>query len=81
MQGFPLDSKVRFLPEFKANEVKRITSEFVGHHLYVCLDRKIENETIAKLSLRPEDIFVCLDSAVTDETKVKLADQCNLKVI
>jgi adenine-specific DNA-methyltransferase len=81
LQGYPLDSKVRFLPEFKANEVKQVTSEFVQHPLYVCLDKKIKDDTVAKLKLGAEDIFVCLDSALTDEVKVKLSDQCNLKVI
>jgi adenine-specific DNA-methyltransferase len=81
LQGFPLDSSVKALPEFKVNEVKLVTSEFVGHHLYVCLDKKVKAETVSKLSLRAEDIFVCLDSALSDEAKVKLADQCNLKVI
>ena len=81
LQGFPLDSKVRSLPEFKANEIKQVTSEFVGHHLYICLDKKVKAETVAKINLRPEDILVCLDSALSDEAKVKLADQCNLKVI
>lgn len=81
LQGFPLDSRVKVLPEFKANEVKQVTSEFVGHHLYVCLDQKVKAETVAKLSLRAEDIFVCLDSALSDEAKVNLADRCNLKVI
>ena len=81
LQGFPLDSKVRSLPEFKANEIKQVTSEFVGHHLYICLEKKVKAETVAKINLRPEDILVCLDSALSDEAKVKLADQCNLKVI
>ena len=81
LQGFPLDSKVRSLPEFKANDVQQVTSEFVGHHLYVCLDKKVKAETVAKVNLRAEDILVCLDSALSDEAKVKLADQCNLKVI
>lgn len=81
LQGFPLDSKVNSLPEFKVNEVQQVTSEFVGHHLYVCLDKKVKAETVAKINLRPEDILVCLDSALSDEAKVKLADQCNLKVI
>ncbi len=81
LQGFPLESSVTSLPEFKANEVKEVTSEFVGHHLYVCLDKKVKAETVVKLSLRVEDILVCLDSALSDEAKVKLADQCNLKVI
>jgi adenine-specific DNA-methyltransferase len=81
LQGFPLDSSVKALPEFKGNEVKQVTSEFVSHHLYVCLDKKVKAETVAKLSLRAEDIFVCLDSALSDESKVNLADRCNLKVI
>lgn len=81
LQGFPLDSKVRSLPEFKANEVQQVASEFIGHHLYICLDKKVKAETVTKINLRPEDILVCLDSALSDEAKVKLADQCNLKVI
>ena len=81
LQGFPLDSQVRSLSEFKANEVQQVTSEFIGHHLYICLDKKVKAETVAKINLRPEDILVCLDSALSDEAKVKLADQCNLKVI
>lgn len=81
LQGFPLDSRVASLPEFKANTVQQVTSEFVGHHLYICLDKKIKAETVAKLSLRAEDILVCLDSALSDEAKVNLADRCNLKVI
>ncbi len=81
LQGFPLDSKLRSLPEFKANVVQQVTSEFVTHPLYVCLDKKIKPETVSKLKLGSEDIFVCLDSALSDEAKVKLADQCNLKVI
>jgi len=81
LQGFPLDSKVSTLSEFKANDVQQVTSEFVGHHLYICLDKKVKAETVAKINLRPEDILVCLDSALSDEAKVKLADQCNLKVI
>ena len=81
LQGFPLVSRVKVLPEFKANKVKQVISEFVGHHLYICLDKNIKAETVAKIDIRPEDILVCLDSALSDEAKVKLADQCNLKVI
>ncbi len=81
LQGFPLDSRVHSLPEFKGNDVQQVASEFVTHPLYVCLDKKIKPETVSKLKLGSEDIFVCLDSALSDEVKVKLADQCNLKVI
>jgi len=81
LQGFPLDSRIRPLVEFKANRVLEITSEFCQHRLYVCLDPKIQPETVQSLKLRPEDILVALDSALTDEAKITLADQVNLKVI
>lgn len=73
LQGFPLDSRIRPLAEFQSNSVLEITPEFCQHRLYVCLDAKIQLETVQSLSLRPEDILVALDSA--------LADQVNLKVI
>jgi adenine-specific DNA-methyltransferase len=81
LQGFPLDSRVRPLPEFKKNDVKEVSSEFCQHRLYVCLDGKAQPETVAAIKLRPEDILVCLDSALTDEDKITLADRCNLKVV
>jgi adenine-specific DNA-methyltransferase len=81
LQGFPLDSRVRPLPEFKKNDVKEVSSEFCQHRLFVCLDAKIQPETVAAIKLRPEDILVCLDSALSDEAKITLSDRCNLKVI
>jgi adenine-specific DNA-methyltransferase len=81
MQGFPLDSQFRPLPEFKKNDVKEVSSDFCQHRLYVCLDPRVQPETVSALNLRPEDILVCLDSALSDEAKIQLSDQCNLKVI
>ena len=81
LQGFPLDSRARPLAEFKSNRVLEITSEFCQHRLYVCLDPKIQPETVQAFKLRPEDILVTLDSALSDEAKIRLADQVNLKVI
>jgi adenine-specific DNA-methyltransferase len=81
LQGFPLDSRARPLDEFKSNRVLEVASEFCQHRLYVCLDPKIQPETVQALKLRPEDILVTLDSALTDEAKITLADQVNLKVI
>jgi adenine-specific DNA-methyltransferase len=80
LQGFPLDSRIQSLPEFKKNDVKGVSSEFCQHRLCICLDAKIQLETAA-LRLQPEDILVCLDSALSDEAKIQLSDQCNLKVI
>jgi adenine-specific DNA-methyltransferase len=81
MQGFPLDSRIRPLPEFKKNDIKEVSSDFCQHHLYVCLDPNVQPETVTALHLRPEDILVCLDNALSDEAKIQLSDQCNLKVI
>ena len=81
LQGFPLDSRARPLAEFKSNRVLEITSEFCQHRLYVCLDAKIQPETVQAFKLRAEDILVTLDSALSDEAKIRLADQVNLKVI
>jgi adenine-specific DNA-methyltransferase len=81
LQGFPLDSRARPLAEFQSNRVLEITSEFCQHRLYVCLDEKIQPETVQAFKLRPEDILVTLDSALSDEAKIRLADQVNLQVI
>ena len=81
LQGFPLDSRIRSLPEFKKNDVKEVFSDFCEHRLYVCLDANVQPDTVATLRLRPEDILVCLDSALSDEAKITMADGCNLKVI
>lgn len=79
--GFPLDSRIEMLPEFTANTVQRVSSDFHAHSLYACFDAAVTDETIAALSLKDEDIFVCLDSALTDQTKARLADVCNLRTI
>ena len=80
-QGFPLDSNKRILQNFKDNSVQEISHDFCAHRLYICLDEKLNQATVAGISIRPEDIFVCLDSALTDEDKIRLSDRCNLKVI
>lgn len=81
LQGFPLDSKIGKLPNFKKNNILQIDSGFCTHQLYVCLDPDLFDETVATINTNPEDIFVCLDSALTDEAKLRLSDRCNLKVI
>jgi len=81
LEGFPLDSKIEKLNNHKKNTVQRISSEFCEHHLVVCLDKKIEQETIQHLKFEENDVFVCLDSALTDQDKMRLADICKLKTI
>lgn len=79
--GFPLDSRVEPLPEFSANAVVRVSSDFHAHRLYACFDAAVAQATIDALALGTDDLFVCLDSALTDEAKARLADTCNLRTI
>ena len=81
LQGFPLDSTVTDEQGFERNRIQRIESDAVGHRLFVCLDDRIVDETIAQIQLAAEDVFICLDSALTDEAKLRLGDRCNLRVI
>ncbi len=81
LEGFPLDSIVTDLTEYKKNKVQRVESDACAHRLYVCLDKKIKDDTLERLRIEPDDVFVCLDSALTDEAKVRLGDLGNLRVI
>ncbi len=80
-EGFPLDSAMAVLPEFKRNAVRRVNHESSQHRLFVCLDDRILADTIASVRLEAQDIFICFDHALGDEAKLRLADVCKLKVI
>ena len=75
IEGFPLDSKIESVETFKKNNVQKVTSDFCEHALFVCLDKKVEDETIKTLSLGDNDIFICLDNAATDQDKARLDDK------
>jgi len=81
LEGFPLDSSITVSKDHKKNKVYQVSSEFCEHHLLICLDSKIDQETIEKLKFEESDVFVCLDSALTDQDKMRLADVCKLKTI
>ena len=81
LEGFPLDSKVENVEAFKRNKVQKVTSDFCEHALFVCLDKKVEDDTIKALSLGDNDIFICLDNAVTDQDKARLDDKGLIKTI
>jgi adenine-specific DNA-methyltransferase len=80
-EGFPMDSIVTVINDFKKNKVTRITSDFCEHALFVCLDKTINAETINTLVLSEHDIFICLDNAVTDQDKARLDDKGLIKTI
>ncbi len=81
LEGFPLDSIVKPQTEYKHNKVILVESDACAHRLFVCLDKKLKDDTIEQLKLNSDDIFVCLDSALIDEAKVRLSDTGNLHVI
>jgi adenine-specific DNA-methyltransferase len=81
LQGFPLDAQIDSQSALRKNDVRLVTSDHVGHRLWVCLDRRIHDATVAALALEAEDVFVCLDAALDDEAKLRLADQCTLETI
>ena len=80
-EGFPLDSAMAAVPEFKRNVVRRVSHESSQHRLFICLDERIYADTIANVRLEAQDIFICFDHALGDEAKLRLADACKLKVI
>jgi adenine-specific DNA-methyltransferase len=80
LQGFPLDARIEAQTTLK-NDVRLVTSDHVGHRLWVCLDRKVHDATVAALAPEAEDVIVCLDSALDDEAKLRLADRCTLETI
>jgi len=81
LEGFPLDSKIELLPQFKKNKVKKISSEFHENFLYICLDKDIHNETIETLNLTDKERFICLDSAIDDQSKIRLEDKNLIKTL
>jgi len=81
IEGFPLDSNIEELKEYKKNIIQQVTSDFCEHILLICLDEKVHSETIKILQLSDNDIFICLDNAITDEEKVTLSDKGLIKTI
>ncbi|MCA2992380.1 MAG: hypothetical protein INH11_15160, partial [Gemmatimonas sp.] len=81
LQGFPLDAHVAPQESLTKNDVRLVTSDYVAHRLWICLDRKVQDATVAALNPAAEDVIVCLDSALNDEAKLRLADRCTLETI
>lgn len=81
LQGFPLNSTVIRQDDFRNNNIVQVHSEACSHHLFVCLDNNIVDDTIEQLHLHTEDVFICLDSALSDQGKMRLTDICNLSII
>lgn len=82
IEGFPLHSRVGPAADFSSNKVLQVESDFSAHRLFVCLEAHINDKTIERLAVLPqEDIFICLDSALNDAGKVRLDDVGNVRTI
>lgn len=81
LEGFPLDSRVEQVKQLQKNVVDRISHEWHSHHLLVCLDKKVQADTIQGLELGDGDIFICLDTAIDDQSKLRLSDKGMIKTI
>ncbi len=83
LEGFPLDSKIEKLSTVQTNKVQVVSCDNLDktYKLFVCLDKKIDPQTISSLTFSDEDKFICLDSAISDTDKLTLSDKAHLKVI
>jgi len=74
LEGFPLDSKVELVPDFRDDRVFCVSHADIEHRLFICLSAKLHINTIQDVRLLPEeDAFICLDTALDDRGKLMLA--------
>ena len=81
LEGYPLDSSVKVRSDFTKNRIREVSCSFHEKRLLVCLDELIASETVAALTLAPNEVFVCLDAAVDDGTKSTLDDKGLIRTI
>ena len=80
-QGFALDCQVEEVKEVTSNKVYHLVDESRPITLYVCLDEKIEQETVDTLNIGKDDKFICLNSAVDDTMYARLADKNRIQTL
>jgi adenine-specific DNA-methyltransferase len=80
-EGYALTSRIEKVGGVKRNAVWRVTDGDKGQSFLICLDAKLEPETLSSLPLGKDDLFICRDAALDDETAANLALQCHLKTI
>lgn len=80
-EGFGLNSRVEVMPDLACNAIHRVTDPDREQSFLICLDDRLQPETIGALGLTKDDLFVCRDMALTDELAANLALQCRLKTL
>jgi adenine-specific DNA-methyltransferase len=81
IEGFPLDSTKSNLPEFINNSVWELKHSDISFKLIICLDDKIETETVTIMASFHDAVLVCLDKALSDQSKLTLSDKLKVKTI
>lgn len=81
LEGFTLSATINQLLEISSNKIFSVTEEFSEHTLLICLDHKVNPQTIQFLELTGNDIFICLDSAISNVDKLRLSDKGLIKTI
>lgn len=79
-EGFSLNSKIS---EVKVGNNNMFVVEDAGRKLLICLDRKVDNNTIKILtgSEYKNQVFICIDQALDDTDKANLGLSLELKTI
>jgi adenine-specific DNA-methyltransferase len=80
LEGFPLDSVLQKSTVGK-NKVYQVQTDELEHQLHICMDEKIDDQTIAMLQLNSHVTFICLDSAISNVNKLRLSDKGLIKTI
>jgi len=80
-EGFPLDSILTKLDYVKRNTVYQARSTIFSHSLLICLDSKIDIDTLNKLKIDDSNIFICLDKSISDQHKLSFSDKGLIKTI
>jgi adenine-specific DNA-methyltransferase len=79
-EGFKLTSKIEQLDNNKKNLIYNVTNPD-GSRFLICLDAKLDRDTLKKLDLQKDQTFICRDSALDDSMAANLALQCRLKTL
>jgi adenine-specific DNA-methyltransferase len=79
-EGFSLNSKIS---EAKIGKNNVFVVEEEGRKLLICLDRKVDNNTVKTLtgSEYKNQVFICIDQALDDTDKANLGLSLELKTI
>jgi len=81
IEGFPLDSTLTQLDYITRNTVYLVSSPIISHSLLICLDNKIDIDSLNKLKIDDSSIFICFDNSISDQHKLSLSDKGLIKTI